>query len=204
MRALAVAMVLLVTSAAEAKRVVRLPTLRELCPGGDDWSQITSCFTRHGKHTILRDDATAKIVSFATGSRIAGIYFYVEQAKRWQLRGELRMYNEHELVGFSRVSFGKHAAYRMDVGMSVQTSLSLDGETSRFATLRLKRTVLCFDKHGACFTMTTACDVLVRGRAYHSFRGTLVTENGMLKVKGDRRAAGPSCQQHEDVYQLDQ
>ena len=203
MRAVAVAVVLLVASAAHAKRVVHIPTLRELCPGGEDWRKTTACFARHGKHEVLRDDATAKLIRFAPGTRIAGIYLYLVKDKRWYVHGDLRIFQEHELVGFQRVTLGKYGAYRIDAGIAQASAISLDGETSQMATYRIKRTLICVDKRG-CYQMMTACDVLVRGKAYYSFRGTLAVEDGMLKLVGDRRNAGTHCRQAEDIADLRQ
>ena len=206
MRWLALALVLLFASDAYAKRVVRMPTLRELCPGTEDWGKTAACLARQGTHKLLRDEPTAKLVDFelAGGSRLTGVYLYVLKGKRWMVQGELRMYEPHELVDFSRVTYGKHAAYRIDLGVTQPSAFILDdGESTIPATMRFKRTLVCPLAQSYCVVAMTSCDLMVRGKAYHSFRGALVYQAGALKVVGDRRNTGIYCQQNEVVTLLD-
>lgn len=184
---------------AEARRVVHIPTLRELCPGGPDWAKIAACVKRQGDFKLVRDEKTVKLVELPQQARIGGLYLFMHDGKTWQLRGELHVWQELDVLGFTRVAYGKHSGYRVDAGMAMQTSHSFDGETSIPATLRQQYALVCFEDSFGCTQVMTSCDLLVHGKAYNSFRGKLVYANKELRVVGDRGSAGNYCQQPELV-----
>jgi hypothetical protein len=197
--AVCVGCVLAVTSVrANARRVIHIPTMAELCPGNAEWSKVTECIKRHGKLALLRDEANLKLVGVTEGRRINGLYVYSHD-KQWRLRGELRADQPHDVLRFERVKLGKHTGHRLDVGFSTATSFSSDGEIVVPALLRQTLTLLCFDDTLGCTQIMTACDLLLHGKAYHSFRGKLEYANRQIKVVGDRRNAGDECQQAELV-----
>jgi hypothetical protein len=199
MKRLVVVLVMLVATHAHAKRVVHIPTLRELCPGGGEWSKVAECIRRHGTVKVVRDDAQVKIVALAEGGRLNGVYLY-SLTKQWTLRGELPNYQPQDVFGFARVRFGNHVGYRLDVGVSSPTTFSADGETTAAsAVFRQTVAMLCFDDAPTCIETMVSCDFLVHGKAYSSFRGTLVYANKQLKVVGDARNAGPYCKHDELV-----
>ena len=101
------------------------------------------------------------------------------------------------------MTLGKHSGFRLDAGVATTTSMSLDGETTMPAVLRQRLTLLCFDEGFGCTQMMTACDLLLHGKAYYSFRGKVVYANHAIKVVGDRRNAGAYCQQAELVLSDD-
>jgi hypothetical protein len=182
---------------ADARRVVHMPTIAELCPGNAEWQKVAECLKRQSPFKLVRDEARVKVVDIPGTSRFAGIYVY-GHGKQWQLRGELRVYEEHELLRFERVTLGNHAGYRLDAGIAVATSYSLDGETSIPAVLRQTQTLVCFEDAG-CSQVMTSCDLLVHGKALYSFRGKLAYMKKQLQVVGDRKNAGGYCQQPELV-----
>jgi hypothetical protein len=183
---------------ADARRVVRMPTLRDLCPGNAEWAKVAECLKRQVVFKLAHDDARVKLVHVPGASRFGGLYVY-SFAKQWQLRGELRLYEEHDVLAFQRVTLGKYGAYRLDAGVSAATTFSFDGETSVPAVLRQQITLLCFDTTLGCTQVMTACDLMLSGKAYYSFRGKVVFAAHELKVVGDRRNAGNYCVQPELV-----
>lgn len=184
---------------ADARRVVHIPTLRELCPGGSDWVKVSGCIKRQGDFKLVRDEKAVKLVQLSRAARLGGLYVFMHDGKSWQLRGELRVDQDADLLRFERVAFGKHAGYRVDVGIAMNTSLSRDGETVVPAVLRQQFALLCFEDRASCLEVMTSCDLLVRGRAYNAFRGKLAYANKQLSVVGDRRRAGEYCEQPELV-----
>jgi hypothetical protein len=196
--AIVVAMGLSSPRRAEARRVVHMPTLAELCPGNAEWTKVTECMKRNAVvFKLVRDEAEIKLVHVTGQSRFAGLYVFMHR-KQWQLRGELHMYLEHDLLRFEPVKLGKHTGYRLDAGIAMATSHSLDGETSVPAVLRQQLTLVCFDDSG-CVQVMTSCDLQLHGKAFYSFRGKLEYSAHQLKVVGDRRNAGTYCQQPELV-----
>ena len=202
MKRLIVIVFLLVTAGtASARRAVRLPTLRDLCPGGASWEKVSPCIERQTQFKVLRDEPNLKLIAIAGGARFYGIYLYTHRDD-WQLRGEVRVYQENEVLAFSRATFGKHTGFRIDVGLTSTTSISLDGgETNVPARFRYQVTALCFDDGFYCTQVTTSCDVLFHGKAINTFRGKLVYEDKQLKVVGDRSMAGQYCTQADLVLQ---
>jgi hypothetical protein len=199
MKRLVIIALLLVASHAHARRVVHIPTLRELCPGGPEWAKVAACIKRLGEFKLVRDEERVKVIVIPEGTRFAGLYLY-SQTKQWTLRGELPRYKPTDIFGFARVRFGAHDGYRLDIGMASPTTFSADGESaSASAVFRQTVTLLCFDDQPACIETMTACDLLVHGKAYASFRGKLVYADRQLRVVGDRRNAGAYCPASELV-----
>ena len=182
---------------ADARRVVHIPTLGELCPGNADWAKVEQCIRRHGPLTFERNTKDVKLVRLGPQSRIAGIALYVHD-KTWRLRGELRLYQEHELLGFQRATYGRRGAYRIDLGTSSATNIQLADDTLVLGVLRHRLALECFDD-GGCLQAMTGCEALVHGKAVMTFRGRLVHEDGALRNVGDRRQAGALCSPPELV-----
>ena len=199
-RGLAIAIVLAAAAlAATAQaRVVRITRLADVCPGNDNWDKVAQCIRRHGTLTIERDQPDLKLVRVAAPSSFAGFYLYAHGAK-WTHRGSLRVSEEGELLGLSRVRFGAHAGHRVDVGTVRTSAVTLDGVSSVGAQVRERESLVCFDDDWGCVVVTTACDVLVAGKAYYAFRGALVYEHHELRVVGDRAHIAPHCEQDELV-----
>ncbi len=195
-RALLVLLVL--AASADARRVVHIPTLAELCPGNDEWNKVAQCIRRQSPFELERDEPAVKVVSIDRAGRMSGLYIYTF-ANKWTLRGQLPLYQDRDLLRFERVTFGKHTGYRLDVGLTADMPVSFDQETTIPAVLRQQVTLLCFEDRAVCVQATTACDLLVHGKAYYSFRGTLKYTEHKLQVVGDRRNTGSMCVQDELV-----
>jgi hypothetical protein len=193
-RIIVAALVMVSAAPASSRRVVHIPTLGELCPGGAVWDKIAGCITRQverGAVKLLRDDDAVKLVHIREGGRLAGLYLY-RHAKHWKLIGELRRYEPLELLGFARVTFDKYTGHRIDVGFSSMSAITIH-DSHLPALFRSRMTMLCFDDDDDCVHLMTSCDVLVHGKALHSFRGTLVYEERQLRLVGDRTHAGQYC-----------
>jgi hypothetical protein len=199
-RLVVIAFILVTAGSAASRRVVRMPTLRDLCPAGASWEKVSSCIERQVQFKLVRDEPNVKLIQVAGGARFSGLYLYTH-GDNWKLQGEVHLYQDFELLSFGRATFGKHGAYRIEIGMTSATAISLDGETNVNANFRYQLTNLCLDESVGCLQLTTSCDVLVHGRAYNTFRGKLVYEDKQLKVVGDRTAAGQYCAQGELVMQ---
>jgi hypothetical protein len=195
-RLIVVALLMLPASTAQARRrVIHIPTIGELCPAAAEWTKVVGCIKRQsgvGPIKLLRDDANLKLLHLAEG-RFAGLYVYVHR-KQWTLLGEMRLYQQFDVLGFAPVKFGEHTGHRLDVGFATQSAVVLDGESTVPAMFRSVLTMLCFDDSHACsLQVMTSCDVIVHGRTFFTFRGQLVYEERQLRLAGDRRNAGQYC-----------
>src|SRR5262245_649380 len=110
-RIIVIALLLFSASSASPRRVVRMPTIRELCPGGAEWDKIAACIKRQTPFTVVRDDDDVKLLRVDERSRFNGLYLFTH-AKDWKLQGEVRVYQEHDLLRFDRATYGKHVGYR--------------------------------------------------------------------------------------------
>ena len=183
---------------ASSRRVVHIPTIAELCPANADWDKLAACVKRQAPFTLIRNDANLKLLHIAGDRRNFGGYYVFTHDKQWQLYGTAPLYQAADLLQFERVTLGSRTGYRIDVGTTSASAISLDGETSIPAVIRYRLTSLCFGG-GYCTNVITGCDVLVHGRAYFTFRGKLVHENKQIKIAGDRSRAGQYCAQGELV-----
>lgn len=202
MRALAsVALVAcaLLAGRAEAKRVVHIPTLAELCPANAEWSNVAQCIRRHVKFTFVRDESELKIIDINAdgGGYYGGVYIY-RHDKQWTLRGQMRLYQQHEILGVQHATFGSKGAERVDVGLAGAMPFAPDGENVvAQGVFRQRITAVCFEGAAGCSQLITSCDLLLHGKAYNSFRGTLTYKNDALGVAGDHTNEGQFCHQPE-------
>ena len=204
MRALAALVLLacaLLGGRADAKRVVRMPTLAELCPANAEWSTVAQCIRRHARFTFVRDADQLKIIDIDSdaGGYYGGLYVY-RHDRQWTLSGQVRLYQRHEILATTHATFGSHGAERVDIGIAAAMPFAPDGENViAQGVFRQRITAVCFDSPGGCSQLVTACDMLLHGKAYNSFRGTLTYENGALGVAGDRTNEGLFCRQPQIV-----
>lgn len=186
---------------AEAKRVVHIPTLAELCPANAEWSTVAQCIRRHVKFTFVRDEEQLKIIDVDAdgGGHFGGIYVY-QHGAQWTLRGEIRLYQTHEVLAVQHATFGNQSAERIEVGIAAAMPFAPDGENVvAQGVFRQRITAVCFDGQRFCAQVVTSCDLLLHGKAYNSFRGTLTYEKGVFGVRGDRANEGQFCRQPDIV-----
>ena len=197
-RLVVIALLAAMTGTAAGRRVVHIPSIGELCPANADWDKLATCVKRHAPFKLLRDGASLKLLHIDGGRRNFGGYYVFTYDKQWRLHGHVPTYSAGDLLQFERVTFGSRAGYRVDLGTTTMSAITVDDETSIPALYRHRITALCFGG-GYCTQVITECDVMVHGRAYFTFRGKLVHENKQLKVIGDRSRAGAYCEQAELV-----
>lgn len=193
-----IALLVLVAGSASARRVVHMPTLSEVCPSNAEWDKLDACIRRHGTMKLLRDEPQLKIVDVTDASRFGGIYIYSFKTK-WDMRGQMRLWQEHDVLDIERVAYGGHKGIRFDVGLATALPFSVDGETSQPGMLRQQMTLVCFDDRSGCLQVITNCEMLVRGKALYMFRGKLTYADKQLQVTGDRSRTGSYCLQPEIV-----
>jgi hypothetical protein len=197
----AIAVMLAIAAAAPAHADMdaeRPPPQVRACRHAPSFATIEQCLRARGRVTVLRELPHARVVrieeKFERGDDTdVGMSLYVERAGSWRLGGIFESQGPYELLAADTVRSGTHEGYRLDVGDIRTTSLSLDDVTSTPAAVRAHRVVLCSGDDWHCIEMMTACDVLVRGRTYFTFRGAVEVGNNVVRVAGDRRAAGTLC-----------
>jgi hypothetical protein len=82
----------------------------------------------------------------------------------------------------------------------VHTTVSLDGVTRMPVIVQTQRTLFCAGDTYSCADATTHCDVIYRGKAMWTFRGTLAFEAGLVRDVGDRSRGGLTCMPTERVF----
>src|SRR5690348_1249056 len=110
----ALVLLVLLAASADARRVVHIPTLSELCPGNGEWDKVAQCIRRQSPFKVLRETDDLKLVRIEQGGRLNGIYLY-RHTKQWSLRGSLRLDDEADMIGFERITLGARTGYRLDV-----------------------------------------------------------------------------------------
>jgi hypothetical protein len=197
-----VACLLLVSATARAERIVIMePPVVHTCRQAPSWPRLVACLAKVGKPQVVRAIDHVRLVRLA-GSPASGdsLYLYVERGGQWQLGGMFDGGDHTELLAFDPLTVGRHVGYRLDIGATSHVSVSLDGVSSVPAVLMTRRAVLCSGDNRSCTDVTTACDVIVYGRTFWSFRGALTIEGNELRLVGERRMAGPLCTQAERVF----
>ncbi len=105
---------------------------------------------------------------------------------------------DYEVLEFQPLTIGKHTGYRIDIGQAAPLYMQLDGVTTQMALRRTSQVLFCSPLARDCLH-TTRCEALVRGRAFYTFRGVMKIAGNEVTVSGDRRIAGPFCNQAERV-----
>ncbi|MDB4954213.1 MAG: hypothetical protein JWO36_1782 [Myxococcales bacterium] len=189
------------TSPAQAKVMVRAPTIADTCAQLKPWKEISKCLARFGEVKMLRTTQSVRVLSVRqplddVESGNMGTYLYVARGTNWMLGG---MSGEAgELVGFTEITIGSHRGYRLDFAILERTSVTLDDQTITAGILLTRSSMYCAGENPACSLALTSCDELVRGKAYRTFRGTVRISNDQLAIVGDRTRAD-SCAPAETV-----
>jgi len=165
--------------------VIMEPPIVRACPLPGSWTAMTACLAKHGLKTrVVRTLATAKLLE--TGGDLV---LFVETGGSWHLGGLLENASDYEVLGLETVVANHHTGYRVDLALMQGTSVSFDNATGR-AGLRLTRSSLyCSGERYWCLQVTSACDVLLDGKTYSTFRGTVTIAGNELVNAGDRSAA---------------
>lgn len=164
------------------------------CDRGKTWPQIRTCLERRGANvsTLFEADG-AKLVAIPdrTSGDAKPMRLYVQIGDEWQATSYSATDTAvSELLRFKRIAAG----YRIDQGQLVHSSVTLGTPgTSVRVWLRRRLSTVCFAGTTVCRTIITACDAMIDGKTYWSFRGTLHEKDKSLFVVGDKSRAGAHC-----------
>ena len=201
---LAILILVAIGTTADARIVISDPPIVEACGAGKTWDDVNKCLTRQGAVTIERVLPKAKLVRIVQTedkrAYDAGIYLYLQRADgSWSVGGMFTgtSYTVLELVPYT---IDSHAGFRLAIGQLVHTRVSLDGVTNMPVILQTQRTLFCAGTTYGCADATTHCDVIYRGKAMWTFRGTLAFEKGLVRDVGDRSRGGQVCVPQDRVF----
>jgi hypothetical protein len=178
-----------------AERVVRTPSVARECPRAASWEKLKPCLQRFGEVKVERGEAAGKLVRVGGGPSgwpMPGLYIYSQHGNALQIAGQWQYDSGAavEVLGLSTLKVVGRVGFRLDLGTSEATSVSFDGETSVEARMLSKSSVFCVGPGAACSPAIQSCDILVDGKAYYTFRGTLTIAGGAVTITGDRSHAG--------------
>jgi hypothetical protein len=171
-----------------------MPTIQSSCQRRASWELVTKCVRMFGVVKSIRSSDKLHLleVSDPEGGEL-GYFLYVAVGTDWNLRGV--HLGAEELLSFEPFTLDKHTGYRMEFGNSFATAVALEDSSTVPALMSTRVAAYCGGESYRCTEVTTACDILVEGKAYWTFRGTvefpelnrLVRE---IAVVGDRTKAG--------------
>jgi hypothetical protein len=212
----AVVVTLLSPSTARAE-VIDVPPPVGGCTEAASWDAIGACLKKASyTSTQLRAGATWKLLEVEAqrdptstirrrrhvGERLLTLYVHQPARRTWVLGGHVSVSGvDYELLAAEQTKIRKHDVWRIDLGQAMTTPAPmLDGHPVP-SLLRHNRTIYCNGTSPYCSEVFTACEVLVRGRAWFAFRGTakLVDGDTAIHIAGDRRRAGDVCRMPERV-----
>jgi hypothetical protein len=205
MRALAVvafACALLSPEAASAKRVIRRPTIASECRSFATWNQTARCIRRFGPFKVLHETTDLKLISVGPledDFGVGGRYLFGRHQNEWRYTGALG--SEWKIEKISPALFDGHKVHRIDVSRAAREEVALGEGITQPGWVTQRLAMLCSPEGRYCESVMTACDVVVRGKTFNRFRGTITyVKDGELLVVGDRGLAGASCAQGEHAF----
>ncbi len=125
---------------------------------------------------------------------------YVEDGHQWRIGGLFMRSTPYEVLSFELLKVGHQTGYRLEVGYTEPTSITLDGVSFTPAIMRGKLQFYCSGTHWSCPSVTTACEVMVYGKAWWTFRGTTTIGDNRVRVAGDASAIGQSCGGPSEIF----
>ena len=200
-----IVLVLLAGYARADMLVIEEPGMYYACPKGKKWDDVEACLKKHGKPALVRAIAGAKLVRLDQLENKewvdGGLYLYTEGKNDWHISGTFfGRGTEYDILEFEPMHAGKAPGFRIEIGQASPLWVQLDGVTTTPAVRRAYQTMLCSPQTSQCYTITKSCEVLVKGRAYWTFRGSMTIQDNQVDVPGDRRLAGPFCTQGEKLF----
>lgn len=184
----------LVAPPASAKPVLR-PTAWSMCGDAPSWTKLKKCLERFGEVKVARTFERLKVLNLgenAMNTPAPGLYvYYAQRGSSLHLvwMSQSASGGKVELLDVRKVSVAGRSGYRLDM-RSVDPVVMFDDQTALEATMRQKTAAFCLGTEMACSHVIESCDVLVGGKAYYTFRGTLSIDGGTAVVTGDRSLAG--------------
>jgi len=188
---------------ADARVMIRRPSVAQSCPGTPTWDATEKCIQRFGKTKILRSSGGMRLVQLNAREDdfdTSGVYLYVQSNKRWHVGGAY-FDLKPVVVGLSTPTFDRRRSFRIDFEYAANEGVMVDEVSARNAFVRRKTSLFCSGQSVGCTQILTACDVFVAGKLHATFRGTLKYESGgVMRVTGDRTRSGDVCQQAEENF----
>lgn len=165
---------------------------RPPCPRTRVWSTFARCVYKGQKHRVIAGAPGAKLVAIDAGygSEARRLELYLLAKDTW-VRSNFYAETSSvtELLGFSPQA---GASYRIDLGYTTATWVTLDEVSTQPALIRRLYTYVC-STNGTCGSAIIGCDVLVRGRAVATFRGEPRWDGHVLQIRGDGRNTNRYC-----------
>lgn len=173
------------------------------CGHRKTWSEVSTCLEQHGEVTLERELAGAKLVRVVQTEddqpTDLGIYLYVQAVDgSWSVGGTFHG-ARYGVRALARETIEKHTGFRIVVGQLARTRADLGDGYGLPVVLQTQRTLYCSGIGHACADVTTHCDVIYRGKALWTFRGTLARDGGVMENIGDRSRGGRICLPAERV-----
>ncbi|MGE5184870.1 MAG: hypothetical protein ACM31C_22515 [Acidobacteriota bacterium] len=205
MRRLVACALVLVPSLAAAHRPPpppRAPRLARVCPAAASYAALETCLKRLGDVTIARELPHARLLHVVSrDDNDLGLALYVENAPGWHVAGVYEPRGVgYEALSLAPVTISQHAGFRIDIGVAQHTWASLDSTRAVPVIVVARHALLCSGEQWRCAELVVACDVLVRGAALWTFRGSLAFGDHEALVTGDRSHGGGSCSVPERVF----
>ena len=197
---------LVVVGSPAAAFVLETPPVIDACGREPtSWNAMATCLGKLGDFQVIRQDGDAKLVRLVQRKqgnippRDLGVYLLLQRDHKWRIGGMYEPGEDYEILDLRQVTINDHTGWRIDLGRDLQLDVQLDDATSQRALLVHKVAVFCPGDGYRCYDAVTACDVLVHGKAYWTFRGKLAIEGTSLKITGDRSNGGSMCAVAERV-----
>jgi hypothetical protein len=196
----ALALVALWPGTASAKRVIMRPSISSQCRNLPSWQRVQACVRRFGKFKVVHSTSDMKLISVTLPEDnfgVAGQYLFALHANRWRLNGTVG--SEYTIDNVATAHFEGHKLHRLDLSRADRREISLADGVTRPGWFTERLAMFCAPE-AFCESIVLSCDVVVRGKTLHRFRGTIVFDkNGEIRVLGDRTLAGDMCAQAEHV-----
>jgi len=164
--------------------------LSKSCPRERTWEKLLRCLQTRGDLVIVHDLADAKLVSYPLSPENSRYELYVLADGMW--RGLSSGWTTTSGTGL--INFGTYEgdAYRVDLGTSFESRMSIDASTFQPVVIKRITTSIC-PRKSFCRAVVTSCDMLVHGRSFLRFRGKPIWKGEKLMVAGDTSSAGTHC-----------
>ena len=192
---------------ARKKIMIMEPPLVRSCPRMKSWGELTTCLTKHGwSSKIERTVGKTRLLRLEIKNGVARtdsmLALYFEDPKGVHLGGMYELPEEPSTRSFilavEELTVKSHTGVRIDLGDERRTQVSVDAVSGREAVQLLRHSLYCGGISWECVDVVSSCDILVDGKTYWTFRGTVTIKDNMILIAGNRSLAGtcaPSASQ---------
>lgn len=195
---LAILVLLALAGTAHAFVGIDEPPIVAACGAGKTWADLATCLARQGVVTVERALPRAKLVRIVQTENGRpydhGVYLYLLRADGSWTIGGMYAGSGYSVLDLAPLTIEKHPGYRIAIGQLVRTRTSVSGFVNLPVTLQTQRVLFCSGVGYRCADATTHCDVIYRGKAIWTYRGTLTFEGGLVVNAGDRSHGGGVCE----------